>query len=666
MRITKAVVNNFRILENAEIDFDKDTTLIVGRNNSGKTSLTEVFYKFLGSDQGFRFEDFSISRLAELRKAYVQYCAFRAKQAEDGSEEEINALEDEYKSLIPSIQLRVCTNYDKDDNLANISDFIMDLDETRTDITILCKYETIKPEKMFDDFKAVSKKYGDDLSKFLKKNHSSYYSKSILAIDSEDEFNSREVSRNDIENIFLPRFIYAQNQLDDLSTDKTQGLSKSFGKYYDINNKGNEQIEQIEEILNTISEDLNTKYDDLFSSIFEDLKTFGIDSITSLSELKVMSLFEVEKVLKGNTQLFYKHGEDGDMLPESHNGLGYTKLIFTILQFISFFEEFDKREKKPGFQTVFVEEPEAHLHPQMQYVFIKNIREFIKKKKGWNVQVVITTHSSHIVAESGFECIRYFDNSTKPLQVKNLSDFKSDLLKTNPDNINFLEQYMTLHRCDLFFADKVILIEGTVERLLLPEMIKNEASKLLNQYLSVIEVGGAYAVKFKELLEFINVQTLIITDIDSVDPSKHYAACSVVTTDSKTSNTTLKSWLPKEDTITNLLAMDDAKKISKKIRVAYQIPDADATGCGRSFEEAFILSNAKKLSENSSTMASAKAFLKDDKSAVKDEAELKASSYETAEKIDKKTDFAFDIMSLKNWETPKYIKEGLEWLSKTP
>lgn len=666
MRITKAVVSNFRILENAEIDLDKDTTLIVGRNNSGKTSLTEIFYKFLGSEQGFRFEDLSISKLADLRKAYVQYNAFKEKQSQGGSEDEVNALEDEYKSLIPSIQLRVCVDYDKEDNLANISDFIMDLDETRTDITILCKYETTKPEKMFDDFTTVSKKYGDDLCKFLKKNHSSYYSKSILAIDAKDESNIREVSRNDIENIFLPRFIYAQNQLDDLSTDKTQGLSKSFGKYYDINNKDNKQIEQIEEILNTISDDLNTKYDDLFSSIFEDLKTFGVDSITSLSELKVMSLFEVEKVLKGNTQLFYKHGEDGDMLPESHNGLGYTKLIFTILQFISFFEEFDKREKKPGFQTVFVEEPEAHLHPQMQYVFIKNIREFIKKKKGWNVQVVITTHSSHIVAESGFECIRYFDNSTKPLQVKNLSDFKKDLLKTNSDNINFLEQYMTLHRCDLFFADKVILIEGTVERLLLPEMIKNEAPTLLNQYLSVVEVGGAYAVKFKELLEFINVQTLVVTDVDSVDPSKHHAACPVSTAGSKTSNTTLKNWLPKEDLITTLLAVDISKKISNKVRVAYQIPDTDTAGCGRSFEEAFILSNAKKLSENSSTMASAKAFLKDDKATVKNEAELKADSYDVADKIDKKTDFAFDIMTLDGWETPKYIKEGLEWLSKTP
>ena len=47
------------------------------------------------------------------------------------------------------------------------------------------------------------------------------------------------------------------------------------------------------------------------------------------------------------------------------------------------------------------------------------------------------------------------------------------------------------------------MIEGTVERLLLHEMIKREAKSLLNQYLSVIEVGGAYALNFKEFLEFI-------------------------------------------------------------------------------------------------------------------------------------------------------------------
>ena len=72
----------------------------------------------------------------------------------------------------------------------------------------------------------------------------------------------------------------------------------------------------------------------------------------------------------------------------------------------------------------------------------------------------------------------------------------------------------------MFFADKIIMVEGTVERLLLPEMIRMDAPNLLSQYISIIEVGGAYALNFKEFLDFINVKTLLITDLDSVKPEK--------------------------------------------------------------------------------------------------------------------------------------------------
>src|SRR5690606_10650097 len=184
-------------------------------------------------------------------------------------------------------------------------------------------------------------------------------------------------------------------------------------------------------------------------------------------------------------------------------------LIYMILQFISFYEGYDKREPRPNFQLVFIEEPEAHLHPQMQHVFIKNIKDFIARKENWHVQVIITTHSSHIVEESNFTNIRYLDNSGKSLVVKNLSEFKHKEDAKDKTTVKFLKQYLTLKNCDMFFADRIIMVEGTVERLLLPEIIKREHKGLMPKYLSIIEVGGAYAHKFKEFLKFINIKTLI-------------------------------------------------------------------------------------------------------------------------------------------------------------
>src|SRR3546814_1335711 len=93
-----------------------------------------------------------------------------------------------------------------------------------------------------------------------------------------------------------------------------------------------------------------------------------------------------------------------------------------------------------------------------------------------------------------------------------------------PDR-EFLHQYLTLTLCDLFFADKAVLIEGTSERLLLPAMIrKTDAAavgepQLGSQYLTVMEVGGAYAHRFFDLLAFLELRALIITDIDAVKPN---------------------------------------------------------------------------------------------------------------------------------------------------
>src|SRR5690606_19638036 len=149
------------------------------------------------------------------------------------------------------------------------------------------------------------------------------------------------------------------------------------------------------------------------------------------------------------------------------------------------------------------------LYPQMQEVFIRKIADIAsafneETGESWPVQFVVSTHSSHVANEAHFETIRYFlasadNNGTMSTKVKDLRKGLAD--KPEPDR-TFLHQYMTLTRCDLFFADKAVLIEGTTERLLLPRIIRMldkdlaKGKKLGSQYLSVVEVGGAYAHLF--------------------------------------------------------------------------------------------------------------------------------------------------------------------------
>ena len=209
---------------------------------------------------------------------------------------------------------------------------------------------------------------------------------------------------------------------------------------------------------------------------------------------------------------------------------------------------------------------------------------------------------------------------------------------------------------------QVVLIEGAAERLVLPAMVTLSAPDLAHQYISVIEVGGAYAVKFRPLLEFINVQTLVITDIDSVSAEGNHPKVPVETADAITSNVTLKTWLPGSKAIGDLLASSDDAKVDGKVRVAYQVAETGRTECGRSFEEAFILANAEILASVSQTLSFRRLFL--DESGTPFNADMiRKMAYEVAKQIDSKSDFAFDALKIPNWVTPRYIAEGLEWLA---
>ena len=82
----------------------------------------------------------------------------------------------------------------------------------------------------------------------------------------------------------------------------------------------------------------------------------------------------------------------------------------------------------------------------------------------WNVQFVVTTHSSHVANEAPFDTIRYFLCSrarhSVELRETHIKDLRAGLMDESTPTKEFLQQYMTLTRCDLFFADKAVLIEG--------------------------------------------------------------------------------------------------------------------------------------------------------------------------------------------------------------
>lgn len=672
MKIKKIFIQNFRLLEDLSINIEEDLTLIVGKNNTGKTSFFEAINMFFNEKNNFSFHDFSQSTYEKFEECFKIF----EKLQEDNNDEEKDKLNTCLIASMPFIQIEVWLEYDKEkDSLINISEFISDLDDKLNIVKIKLKYKSKDSKKIFSLFE-VRKDKSQKLIEWLNENITSFYDIKCYGGDNliEDNLKRKLFSVLCFENI------QASRKLDDTKNDRNRTLAVGFSDYYrEMNKENNQDINNLKDHLKLTSEDLKKKYSDILKTLLEKLKSFGVEPYLTIPEINIEANFDPENILNNNIRYFYKQNDIN--LPENYNGLGYSNLIYLVLKVVSFIEKFKKIES-PNISetlTILIEEPEAHLHPQMQQVFISQIKRTIKEtkeKENLSLQIIISTHSSHIVTEAGidvdrsFERIRYFsklyDNKEKRYKVE-IKDFNEFHKESDKETFRFLKQYMTLHRCDIFFADKIILVEGTTERILLPLMINKVAKSLNNEYVSIIEVGGAYTVKFKELLKFINTKSLIITDIDSVievekvnkNGKKQIIKKTCPTSESKseTSNSTLLNWLPKKTLISDLIDCNEKDKFdSELIRVAYQIKEESSKYVARSLEEAILNINKPFF------IAHKNKFKLRNKKLCND---LKYNPYKLVPESKEKINFTFGLMTInKDWKVPKYIEEGLIWLSK--
>ena len=280
-------------------------------------------------------------------------------------------------------------------------------------------------------------------------------------------------------------------------------------------------------------------------------------------DLRLVPNLSPEIALKGNTNLLYiDHAKKHD-LPEQYNGLGFKNLIYMAIQAKHFHAQWARTAKdRPLCHLIFIEEPEVHLHAQVQQTFIQNIWGVLNASaeleavEGRIPQLLITTHSSYVLDAVDFVKVRCFsryhladdDPAIEPVlnatEVKSLRDFcpvptidddENEVVSSN-DALAFFKRYLRLTHCDLFFSDAAILVEGAVEKLLPPEMIARSAQELKKVYLFILEVGGAYAHRFDELVAFLNLPTLIITDLNSGEAAGRHKACRADTAEAVMTN----------------------------------------------------------------------------------------------------------------------------------
>lgn len=717
MHLSKIRIRNYRRLADVKIDLDREISIFVGANNSGKTSVVHAIHFFIGGARDrVSFHDISACRWSDIN-------AFEAGQAD---------------CELPVLSLDLWLGVEQAD-LHRVIDLLPNLEWQGTMVGVRIAFAPRNEDETLTRFQerhaqaqeavaALEHPEGEEayvapprtLRDFLEVELQKEYEFKYFVLD-EAQFNEElepnegyepqellrdqgRTGRDIVNSLINVDFLHAQRHLSDSEGgSRAEELSRHLSRYYQRNLERHADDYNAIRALAASEILLNQHLEQVFADTLQQLAQLGYPGLTN-PRLMIKSALNPAIVMNSQdgAQVHYALNDEGLTLPDKYNGLGFKNLIYMVVELLDLHAQWlAAEEMRPPLHLVFVEEPEAHLHAQLQQVFVNKVLEILAAEDdapdGFHTQLALTTHSPHILYERGFQPIRYFRREgtgvAQSSKVLNLSEFYRTTANPSRD---FLERYLKLTHCDLFFADAAVLVEGNVERLVMQQMIAKAAPGLRSCYLSVLEIGGAYAHLFRTLIEFIGITTLVVTDLDSVsgpadevnenevqlvdgddDDTEVVAGktCTPETPGAVTSNQMLAQWLPGISRIDELLRIDAAAKTIAAdefglgaIRVTYprtvnlERGDEQIARAGRTLEVAFAFDNLAWTQDDANRELKLRVRAPQDLEdlARRLHSKVHSSSY-------KKTDFALALLAKDPdaWNVPHYIAEGLEWLEST-
>ena len=719
MKIASVQIRNFRKLKNCHIDFGERETVFVGANNSGKTSAISAIVWFLKNNERFTLREFTATNWAQIN-ALGDHWLEKDTVDEQWLDPHL------WDNIVPSLDLWINIVDGEQYRVNHLIPSLSTWDGKK--VGVRCQYEPKDIETLYLNYKQAREKvtmlmatkewekasspelFPKNLSDFLGKgsNLKDFFDVKDFIIDPAIEPNDEDstqktpdecLEKNPLEELIRVDTIMASRDFSDpqgQADSEIDTLSKQFQKYYTSSNQEEEDLTpEGLELVNGVAK-ANETYDAKLKKTFEtpvkELKNINYPGFQN-PEITIKSKIQIEEAIRHESAVqFAIQGNPELALPEKYNGLGYRNLISIYLRLMDFREQWLKAISEgkiiQPIHLVFVEEPEAHLHAQAQQVFVKKAFEALRnnpllKEQPWlSTQLVLSTHSNHVVNELDLNCMRYFrrvittELAIPISKVINLSD----TFGTDEETKRFVTRYIRLTHCDFFFADAVVLVEGPAEKILVPKFIKKAG--LDSYYISVIEVNGRHAYSFRKLIEKTGIATLIVTDIDAAvkkigaDGKEH--DCAVITSKGKgqhTGNPTIKNWIVGKDKVDDLLALDGKGKTIDNVRISFQTPisvhwDAekgDEEICPYTFEDALVMTNLvlfkqDKLGKKGSITTMANLCKKSSSPT-----EIQIKIFEKLENNGgfQKAEFANGLLYEEQFdsiEAPAYIQEGLVWL----
>ncbi|MEQ9170001.1 MAG: AAA family ATPase [Rhodospirillales bacterium] len=260
----------------------------------------------------------------------------------------------------------------------------------------------------------------------------------------------------------------------------------------DILNTANQQIAASATIAE-IAQAIDTSFKEVSGPAFAMDVTLGLSSATFQSIIRNLKMLLSDLSLQS--------------FEPARNGLGMNNILYVAI-LIEYLQRRQARAASSG-QLVLVEEPEAHLHPQLQAALLIALRSI-------GVQVILTTHSTQLTSQAPFPTLV---SLTRRADASIASGNLSDNAELSPEEIADLERYLDATKSNLLFARKVMLVEGPTELFLIPAMI--EAVHQINLEREGISVVAIYGVHFGVYAKLFRAGALekkcaIVADADLV------------------------------------------------------------------------------------------------------------------------------------------------------
>ncbi len=679
----------FRRLGKVQLGLDHQTTILVGANNSGKTSILTALRHFLSESSAFGAFDISLSKWPALRalslkwEALVEDPATAAAMPGDDWEDQLATL----LSAMPTLDLwfdadagmfhyvqpflsklvwnggavGVRLRLEPASDVESLKELAWAYNAARQPVKGMSNDSLAWPIDLLDFWLREPKRLGQVKPYSLDAANNpiqgmAEYQSQILAA------NAQPADRKHLAKLIRVDFVAAQRGLgseeaDSKSTSSSHPvglfsnqLLKFARQHLNVAVTGHGQRADLIQAVADAQKDLDQKIHDALAPSVAEVKLLGYPGLHDPQEIRFRTRIHTADLLDHSTAVQYSMmgGTGEDMLPEFSIGLGYQNLQSLSYQLVSFktARMNPVRGSPPPVHLVMIEEPEAHLHVQVQRIFPDKAHKLIspvdKDASALKSQLLISTHSSHLAHAEDLDRLRYvrriLASATHPTPSTEVVDL-GEVFGDDDDTRQFAERYFRVQHTDLLFANAALFVEGVAERMLVPLFMELKYETLNSRYVSILDIGGSHAHRLKPLIEKLRIPTVVITDIDPMQETVNAtsgkkawtATANTGQADLRCGNATLRQWHPQLQTLDDFKAPSAAHLTwtgvpGCKVRFAWQLPVAEAGNeWPTTFEDSLILTNIEwfkglgKLAEEAQV----------DKGKVKD----KAAQTDKAKKI---------------------------------